>query len=140
MAYIYKVIAGWQGPFASKRGEWTGNSFESCVIPDDLKREGPFDLPTYGSCTYVGRAGATEFFSSDRLTAAESVGRYLRSDMELLSEGIEKSFQYFEVDTDELQEEVVTGQRKALKHYVLPDNSVDIEAFIAERARVVTAD
>lgn len=120
MAHVIKKYkGGYRGPYPSRVGDFCGNGERRMMeIADDgitiIKRSGP---PLSG-CDVgrfrIGRPSDCKAGTSDEMATQGFVGVYLAAEREPLSSEIE-------VDTDELQEEVVSGQRAALKPFNLEE-------------------
>lgn len=108
MAYIIRRpgCEFWNGPFPNKAGE-----FDMNVHPKWVRHEPPKGR-IYGKC--AARAGC----SSAELHAKGYVGLYCDHDIPLIEIGMANTKEIREVDTDVLQEAVVSGERPARVPFV----------------------
>ena len=126
MAYAAKSTGSWRGPYPNKAGEFCGNTLLSDLILGAdgttilFRKSYPWQRMRLGSNGYekvvnqrMGRPAVCQAGSSEEMLKTGYTGLYLIKDEALLS---------FEtaVDTDELAEEVVSGQRPVSKPFVLP--------------------
>lgn len=103
MAYIIRYVCDteWSGPYPDKAGEFCGND--------------PNPARVLGENVRIGRPANCASGTSEEMAARGFVGLYLVAD----STGY-KGKDARDVDTDILQEEVVTGERSPLRPFV-PD-------------------
>ena len=119
MAYIIKVSGKWLGPCPNKKGEFCINweVGNTRLRREELEYEKFVEhefLGNFLNNKRQGRPSKSESGTSEQKKWRGFVGLYLAEDTPVDSSAIE-------VDTDVLDEEVVSGQRQPLKPFVLED-------------------